>query len=407
MNTADTYIRAPELVLKWDESGSLVVKKFARAGEYSIKEDAAIAFELLHRFSAASTLSQVLDRCALQVSQQKATEVFAQLLDNQFLVAPVEPKGDQYFSLYSGLEVHRDMVLDHPRTSSFKEAIEKTVKPGDIVLDVGCGTGVLSCFAAQAGASRVYAVDNSEIIKIAREIARTNGLDDRITFIHGDIEQVEVPEKVDLLVSEWLGHFVVIENMLEAVLTARNKFLKPKGLMLPRSVEMFAVPMADEFLHNSLIGVWTRDLYGLDFTPMRQAAMRQSESRCISASNLLADPRPIHQFQMSTAQPGTMAFTGSTEFSVERDAQMDGFGCHFTIDLTDGVLLDTGPYAAATHWLQHYLPIEPVAVKRKDTVQLQVVSRPSDFPRRPEIEITYSIVRGREVKVEGQRLVYL
>src|SRR5664279_4869594 len=105
--------------------------------------------------------------------------------------------------LYAEFEVHRTMIRDQVRTEAFRRAIDSVVSPGDIVLDVGAGSGILSLFAARAGAARVYAVEQTSIAVLAQQLAAANGVAEIVQVIQGDILDVEPPERVDVLVSEW------------------------------------------------------------------------------------------------------------------------------------------------------------------------------------------------------------
>jgi protein arginine N-methyltransferase 1 len=102
-----------------------------------------------------------------------------------------------------------------------------------IVLDVGAGTGVLSMFAAQAGAKHVYAIDMANIIDKSKLIVAENNLSDKITCIKGKMEDIELPvDKVDIIISEWMGYFLLYEGMLDTVIAARDKWLVPDGLVI-------------------------------------------------------------------------------------------------------------------------------------------------------------------------------
>jgi len=144
---------------------------------------------------------------------------------------------DYYFNSYSSHHIHEEMLKDQQRTLAYRRAIEGN--PQDfkdkIVLDIGCGTGILSIFAARAGAKHVYAVDNAEIALHAREIVKQNGLADKITVYKGKMEDIDLPVKeVDIIISEWMGYFLLYESMLDCVLWARDKYLNKKsGKMLP------------------------------------------------------------------------------------------------------------------------------------------------------------------------------
>ena len=125
------------------------------------------------------------------------------------------------------------MICDRVRTEAFRRAIGTVVRPGDVVLDVGAGTGILSLFAAKAGAARVYAVERTTVAVLAQELAAANGVAEIVQVIHGDVMDIELPERVDVIVSEWLGGFGIDEGMLVPVIAARDRWLKPGGVMIP------------------------------------------------------------------------------------------------------------------------------------------------------------------------------
>lgn len=115
------------------------------------------------------------------------------------------------------------------------------------MLDVGAGTGILSIFAARAGAKHVYAVENANIAIHARNIIEKNGLSDVITVVKGKIEEIVLPvEKVDIIISEWMGYFLLYESMLDCVLYARDKYLQPDGIMFPDRAVLYLASIEDE-----------------------------------------------------------------------------------------------------------------------------------------------------------------
>ena len=169
--------------------------------------------------------------------------------------------------MYAEFEVHRTMIRDRVRTEAFRRAIESAVRPGDVVLDVGAGSGILSLFAARAGAARVYAVERTTVAVLAQVLAAANGAAEIVQVIHGDIMDVELPGRVDVIVSEWLGGFGIDEGMLAPVIAARDRWLKPGGVMIPRSVTAWTALVNDrysgemvEFLRDNPYGLKLDDL---------------------------------------------------------------------------------------------------------------------------------------------------
>jgi protein arginine N-methyltransferase 1 len=145
------------------------------------------------------------------------------------------------------------MLKDTVRTLAYQRAIENNKEDfkDKIVLDIGAGTGILSIFAARAGAKHVYAIENADIAHFAREIIKQNGLSDKITVIKGKMEEIELPVKeVDIIISEWMGYFLLYESMLDSVLWARDKYLVKGGKMLPDRAQIFVAAIEDEQYKN-------------------------------------------------------------------------------------------------------------------------------------------------------------
>merc|ERR1712037_728229 len=137
---------------------------------------------------------------------------------------------DYYFDSYAHFGIHEEMLKDEVRTLTYRDSmvLNKHLFKDKIVLDVGCGTGILSMFAAKAGAKKVIGVDMSGIIEHARKIVKANGFEETITLIQGKMEEIELPEgikQVDIIVSEWMGYCLLYETMLPSVLYARDKYL--------------------------------------------------------------------------------------------------------------------------------------------------------------------------------------
>ena len=149
-----------------------------------------------------------------------------------------EQAKDPYFKSYESIHIHEKMIKDKARTSTYKEAFMRNPKlfKNAVVLDVGCGTGILSIFAAQAGAKHVYSVERSDTADVAMNIIEENGLSHKITVIKKEMEKVtmkDIPLKVDIIISEWMGFCLLYEGMLDSVIWARDNFLKEGGKMFP------------------------------------------------------------------------------------------------------------------------------------------------------------------------------
>jgi SAM-dependent methyltransferase len=267
------------------------------------------------------------------------------------------------------------MVSDRIRTGAFAAAIREVVQPGDVVLDVGTGTGILAMFAAQAGAKQVYAIDATEITDVASKLASMNGLSDRIQFLRGSAGELQLDTKIDLLISEWLGHAVFAEGMLHAVLDTRDHNLAPSGRMLPAKVRVLIAPLDSAMLYNTEgPGFWREPIFDLDFSSLQQVELSQGRATQlqVDAAALLALGERILELDLHTASVGDVSTETQLEFVTNRDGELNGFCVWFEADLSPNVTLDTGPFSPVTHWAQTYVSFPPRPVRAGERLSVRV-----------------------------------
>jgi protein arginine N-methyltransferase 3 len=220
--------------------------------------------------SALKHIRQLERRLAAATHELSEVRAFvASRLDSGLLSGGAEPAprarddDTHYFDSYGENDIHQVMLQDRVRTTTYAAFLLQNphLLRDKVVLDVGCGTGILSLFAARAGARRVYAVDAAPVAERAARIVRKNDFDDVITVVRGKIEEVELEEQADVIVSEWMGYALLYESMLDSVLVARDRFLKPGGLLAPGQARM-CVALADGAeLWKERVGFWS-DVYG-------------------------------------------------------------------------------------------------------------------------------------------------
>jgi SAM-dependent methyltransferase len=266
-------------------------------------------------------------------------------------------------------------VSDRPRTSAFAAAIREVVQPGDVVLDVGTGTGILAMFAARAGAQKVYAVDATDIAEVATDLVKANGLSDQIQVIHGRASEVQLDQKVDLIISEWLGSAAFVEGMLHTVLDARDQNLAPTGRMLPSKVRVLIAPLDDPILYsNEGPGFWRERIHDLDFSSLQEAELLQGRTVqiLVEPAAVLAPGQVLLELDLLTASVGDAWFEGRLEFVPVRDGVLNGFCVWFEAELSQNVILDTGPFSLETHWVQTYMSFSPQPVRAGERLEVSV-----------------------------------
>lgn len=324
---------------------------------------------------------------------------------------------DHYFSSYSYNAIHESMLKDKVRTDAYRDFIydNKDVFKDKVVLDVGCGTGILSMFCARAGAKQVIAVDNSAIIEKAQQIIKDNDLEDKIVCVRGKIEQVSLPvEKVDIIVSEWMGYCLLFESMLDSVIFARDKYLAPDGLMVPSHINIEVAPLADSDLRISYIDFW-QDVYGFDMRKMLEKAHEEALIRLVEGKELCADSATVLRLDLHTTKVSDLSFSSPACFKVKDGFEvLEGFVSWFDTFFLPSrstelpasmtvaqakkkgwVAFSTGPTPEVpTHWQQGVCLItEPENKLSADQeVNTQVTFRKKeDSHRSLEIEISWGL----------------
>lgn len=282
-------------------------------------------------------------------------------------------------NLYEFPSVHCDMIYDERRVSTYEQAIRRAVKPGDVVVDIGTGTGLLAFLSLQAGAAKVYAVERSPVIKCAKELAVVNGFADRIIFHHSDSRDTELGERVDVIVSELIGHVAFEEGLVETLFDAKQRFLKPHGRIIPETVTLYACPVSECLVYPSCIDIW-KSVSGIDYSAMRARAVKTSYVTDISERDLVTDYQPI--FFVDLEQSVLPEVHVQRTFRAHRRAEINGMALWFDATLVDPIRLSSGPWAK-THWHQCFAPIpEPISVQSGDglhvTIDMKLRTRSSE-----------------------------
>jgi SAM-dependent methyltransferase len=268
---------------------------------------------------------------------------------------------NHYRMSYRDVAMHKVMLQDVIRTDAYERSINEVVNNEHTVLDFGCGTGVLSMFAARAGAKKIIAVDRSPFIATAKEIAEKNGFDN-IDFYHDDDQSLQLDEKVDIIVSEWMGHCLFYEAMLEPLLAVRDRFLAKDGIMIPAEVSLHVGLVCDEDLLEDLS--FLRDEpYELDFSPIAHVPFQQTDLVTLDPESLLEGSAHLGSLNMNTISKADTPRVFSSTFTPSSKADIVALCGWFSAELSEGVKLGTGPYDMPTHWDQILFPLpEPFAV---------------------------------------------
>jgi SAM-dependent methyltransferase len=258
-------------------------------------------------------------------------------------------------SAFASPSLQERLLLDCVRCEAYRDALQRTVRPGDVVLDLGAGTGLLSFFALQAGARHVYALEMSGIAEVAAELIEANGLHDRITLIRENSAKVRLPERCDLLITETLSVFGFdSENTIASIADARKRLLKAGARILPEACSSFLMPFSSDECGP---GRFPERLYDIDYRPFRKK--RFAAPFLVEASGKrfseLSQPSEYSRvdFKKDTENPRS----GFVAFRVRIEGRLDGLLGWFECRLCDGITLANSPYSPPTHWSQICFPV--------------------------------------------------
>ncbi|XP_047437520.1 protein arginine N-methyltransferase 3 [Mugil cephalus] len=293
-----------------------------------------------------------------------------------------EDEDEAYFSSYGHYSIHEEMLKDKVRTESYRDFMYRNpeVFKDKVVLDVGCGTGILSMFAARAGAKKVIAVDQSEIIYQAMDIVRSNQLEDKITLIKGRIEDIKLPvEKVDIIISEWMGYFLLFESMFDSVLYARDLYLADGGSVYPDLCNISLAALGDTQKHRDHIAFWD-DVYGFNMACMKKAVVPEALVEVVKAETLVSEPTVIQTLDCNSLCLSELEFASDFCLKITNTADCTAIVGYFDIFFDKGcsnkVMFSTGPQVTKTHWKQTVFLLEkPVSVQAGDELKGKITVR--------------------------------
>jgi len=268
---------------------------------------------------------------------------------------------------------------------------------GKVVLDVGCGTGILSMFASKAGAEHVYGIDCSSIIHTARQIIKDNGFEDKITLIHGKVEDVELPEKhpkVDIIISEWMGYALLYESMLDTVLVARDKWLNPDGIIMPDKAVMYMCGIEDAQYKDEKIHYWD-SVYGFDMSCIKKIAISEPLVDTVNPDQIVTKVATLKTIDIHTCKKEDLCFSAPWKMTMSRDDYLTAMVIYFDVGFTKihkPLWLSTGPRAPYTHWRQTVFYLhEQLTVQKDESIEGTITCKPNSSNHRDlDFEIAYT-----------------
>ncbi|PWA80396.1 protein arginine N-methyltransferase 1 [Artemisia annua] len=321
-------------------------------------------------------------------------------------IAGDKTSADYYFDSYSHFGIHEEMLKDVVRTKTYQNVIYKNkhLFNGKIVLDVGAGTGILSLFCAKAGAKHVYAIECSQMADMAKEIVKANGYSNVITVLKGKVEEIDLPvPQVDIIISEWMGYFLLYENMLNTVLYARDKWLVKDGIVLPDNATLHLTAIEDSEYKDDKIEFW-KNVYGFDMSCIRKQSMMEPLVDTVDHNQIVTNSVLLKSMNISKMTSGDASFTAPFKLVAERDDYIHALVAYFDVSFSvchKMTGFSTGPKSRTTHWKQTVLYLEDVLTicQGEFITGTMTVTQNKKNPRDLDITLKKKVERKRRGRV--------
>ncbi|XP_055911281.1 protein arginine N-methyltransferase 1-like [Eupeodes corollae] len=276
---------------------------------------------------------------------------------------------------YAHLDVFSHLIKDTVRTNSFREVIyrNKHLFKDKIVLEVGCGIGLLSLFAAKAGAAKVIAVDCSKAALYARQVALDNKFGDVIKVIHGRIQDVDLQidlKSVDIIISDWMGYCLFYQSIIDAIIFARDKWLKPDGLIFPDRAKLHISAIEDQFRKNDKIN-WWRNVHGFNMKAIRKFAICEPRFCAVVPDQVVTSSHLLKDIDLNTITVKDLTFLSPFLIEGKRSGHIDAIMTYFNVIFSKSHTrfgFNTAPWSPSTHWMQSVFYFdEPINIQNGQT----------------------------------------
>ena len=273
--------------------------------------------------------------------------------------------------MYS-LHFYGQMIADKPRMDAYIAALRQAVKPGAVVMDLGCGVGVFALLACKLGARRVYAVEPENIVGLARETAIANGCADKIEFFESLSTEITLPERADVIVSDLRGVLPWYQQHIPSIIDARSRHLARGGVLIPQRDILWAAVVEAPEQYDAIVGSWQHD--ELDLSAGRRLITNTWNKASIETEQFLAEPAcwaTLDYYEVDSPD-----IRAEISWQVTRAGTAHGIAAWFDSELAVRIGLSNHPATPRMIYGQGLFPFsEPVAMEQGDRIALRLEAR--------------------------------
>lgn len=274
----------------------------------------------------------------------------------------------------AALEEHVGYISDTVRMDLFRQAIARAIRPGDVVVDLGCGFAPLGLMCLEAGAARVYGIDRTDAIEIARESAARAGFADRYHCIRDSSFRAALPELADVAICDHVGYFGFDYGVIQIMGDACQRMLKPGGRVIPGQITLKIAGINSEKCRKKAFA-WSAPGVPDHFRWLETYALNVKYPHIHFADEVLTSEGELGTIDLAAANPAHFRF--ETTITANRDGALDGLGGWFDCAIAAGIHMTNSPIASGhIDRDQAFLPFErPLAIKAGDLVRVTLSMR--------------------------------
>jgi SAM-dependent methyltransferase len=273
--------------------------------------------------------------------------------------------------MYSVLS-YGQMAADGVRMDAYARAIKQTVRPGSVVVDLGCGTGIMSLLALRAGARRVHAVDMDPAVWVARELAAENGYADKLEVHHGSSFDLELTERADVVIADLRGSFPLFQQNVATMEDARSRLLVPGGVLMPAHDRLFvAIVEADGHRRQLEEGWQSVERHGFNASAARSATLNwvySDDDAPVRGNHVLSETKQWGEIHYG--EPFTRSFGATVDLDFARGGTAHALALWFEATVQDGIVYSNAPGHQLVYKRTLLPLLEPVRVDVGDRARV-------------------------------------
>ena len=275
------------------------------------------------------------------------------------------------------LDDHYGYLSDRVKLEQYQAAIDRLVRPEHVVLDLGCGSGLLGLMALRAGVSKVLFVEEGAIIEVARQTVANAGFADKAEFFKANSFELTLPEPVDVAICDHVGYFGFDYGILDLLADAKQRFLKPNGIIVPAQIELKLAPV-ESIACRRLVGQWRDGSVPDEYSWLGTTAANTKHATRFEREELLAAEETLATLELGAE--ATPFLSWSAEFNCTRDGTLDGVAGWFDCRLIDDVHMTNSPVTEEhLDRPQAFFPLDaPVAVTAGERIRVTMMARHQD-----------------------------